>query len=200
MLIDDHPMFLDALGAAVVQKFPNFTVTPVGSILDARNELSGGFVPTLAVVDINLPDGDGVELIKELHDDYGVKIIAFSGNESRIAINACLKGGASAFVSKSSDTCVFFEAIEAVLAGEQQFPPLTRNTCAPHVGMEITLTKRQQDVLDLIVLGYPNKTIAQSLELTEGTVKNHASNLHTIFGTTSRHELVVKARLLRFGK
>ena len=84
------------------------------------------------------------------------------------------------------------------MSGGCYFPPgmLTRQSrqTVPEMG----LTERQQDVLDLILMAYSNKAIADKLELTEGTVKNHITDLLAIFGVASRGELSLKVRQQRY--
>jgi len=71
MLVDDHPIFLDAIGAAMSRKFPDSDVRLMSNISETRNALHCGVIPALAVTDVHLPDGDGVELVGEMHGHYG---------------------------------------------------------------------------------------------------------------------------------
>jgi len=195
LLVDDHPIILDMLGAALINRFPGSSVSMHGTASATRKKLCGGLIPTLAVIDINLPDGDGIDLIKELHATYGIPVIAYSGSADRPTINACIKSGAIAFVPKAYDTEKLYQAIDAVISGGQYFPPSYLRNESPETC--IVLSRRQQEVLDLVLLAHSNREIAASLSLAEGTVKNHVSDLLALFGTNSRNGLVLKARQLR---
>ncbi len=198
MLVDDHPIFLDAIGAAMSRKFPDSEVRLMTNISDARSELSRGMIPALAVVDVHLPDGDGVDLVGEIHRQYGIPVIAFSGQADRFTVDACLKRGASAFVEKSCDTSAFYSAVDAVLSGGRYLSTQAASAPSRTSGGRVKLTKRQKDVLEFVLQAQANKTIADKIGVTEGTVKNHVSDLLTIFGAASRSELALKARQQRY--
>jgi len=199
MLVDDHPIFLDAIGAAMSRKFPDSEVRLMSNISDARSELSRGVIPALAVVDVHLPDGDGVELVGEMHGQYGIPVIAFSGQADRYTVDACLKRGASAFVEKSCDTSAFYNAVDAVLSGGRYLSGQTASESCDKFADGIKLTRRQKDVLEFVMQAQANKAIAGKLGVAEGTVKNHVSDLLTIFDAASRSELALKARHQRYG-
>jgi DNA-binding NarL/FixJ family response regulator len=197
LLVDDHPIFLDAISAAISDRFPSASVTRATSAHDVRQRLKAGCNPTLAVVDINLPDADGVDLIRDLHATYNIPIIAFSGQSDSATINACIKSGAIGYVPKSYDTERLYAAMDAVISGGQHFPPSFLKGRVSNGIDQITLTRRQRTVLELVLQAMPTKTIADELNIAEGTVKNHISDLLSIFAVTSRNELLVKARQLR---
>lgn len=197
LLVDDHPIILDAIGAAIMHRFPASSVTMLGTAAAMRKELSSGLVPTLAVVDINLPDADGVDVIKELHAVYKIPVIAYSGDSDRATINACIKNGAIAFVPKNYHTEKLYHAIDVAISGGQYFPTSYLRNESPAGEADVALTKRQQEVLDLVLLARSNRSIAAELRLAEGTVKNHVSDLLSIFGANSRNELVLKVRQSR---
>jgi DNA-binding NarL/FixJ family response regulator len=196
--VDDHPIFLDAIGAAMSRKFPDFEVRLMSNIAEARNVLHCGVIPALAVIDVHLPDGDGVELVGEMHAHYGIPVIAFSGQADRFTIDACLKSGASAFVEKTCDTSAFYRAVDAVLSGGRYMSGQTATESSDHFGSGIKLTRRQKDVLEFVLQAQANKAIAGKLGVAEGTVKNHVSDLLTIFDAASRSELALKARQQRY--
>ncbi|HEX7641398.1 MAG TPA: response regulator transcription factor [Burkholderiaceae bacterium] len=197
MLVDDHPIFLDAIGAAMSRKFPESDIRLMSNVAEARNELGSGTLPALAVVDINLPDGSGIDLIEDIHA-RGVPIIAFSGQADRFMIDACLKRGASVFVEKSCDTALFYSAVDAVLAGQPAVSGASKYRRIERGQQRIRLTRRQKDVLEGVTRALSNKAIADELEVSEGTVKNHVSSLLTIFGANSRNELALRVRDQRF--
>jgi DNA-binding NarL/FixJ family response regulator len=195
LLVDDHSIFLDAIGAAIVDRFPDAVITKLGSAGEVREHIREGLTPTLAVVDVNLPDASGVDIIRELHTSYRIPIIAFSGQSDDMTINACIRNGAIGYIPKSYDTQRLYAAIDAVILGGQHFPSSFRRESVG--GEQILLTRRQRDVLELVLRARPNRAIAGELDITVGTVKNHVSDLLTIFGATSRNELLIRAQQLR---
>jgi DNA-binding NarL/FixJ family response regulator len=195
LLVDDHPIFLDALGEIIVDRFPYAEITKLGSASEAREHIREGMMPTLAVVDVNLPDASGIELIRELHTSYRIPIIAFSGQTDDNTISACIRNGAIGYIPKSYDTQRLYAAIDAVILGGQHFPSSFQRDSEGRE--QISLTRRQRDVLELVMKARPNREIAGELDITVGTVKNHVSDLLTIFGAASRNELLIRAQQMR---
>ena len=198
MLVEDHPIFLDAIGAVISRKFPESEIRLMSNVADARDELNNGTIPSLALIDIHLPDGDGVDLIEDMHAQFGVPVIAFSGHADRFTVDACLKRGAAAFVEKSCDTAILYSAVDAVLTGQSSFSDAMRYRGIDRDKQRVKLTLRQKDVLECITQALSNRAIAQKLGVSEGTVKNHVSDLLTIFGAGSRNELALHVRLQRY--
>jgi DNA-binding NarL/FixJ family response regulator len=179
----------------VSKAFPAFTIISAGSASECRSLLTPGRLlnPTIRVafVDLHLPDEDGIDLIRELHYRHAIPAVAVSGQSDNLTITTCIKSGAAGFIEKSSALAVYPAAIRAVLAGGQYFSyPDKFGANARNVDFISTLTVRQRKVLDLVIVGKPNKLIAEQLCLAEGTIRNYVSELLILFEAKSRTELV----------
>ena len=198
MLVEDHPIFLDAIGAVMSRKFPQSEIQLMSTIAEARDELASGTVPSLAIIDIILPDGDGVDLIEDMHVQFGVPVIAFSGRADRLMVDACLQRGAAAFVEKSCDTAILYSAVDAVLAAGPGVLEALRYRGAECDKRRVKLTPRQKEVVECIAQALSNRAIADKLGVSEGTVKNHVSDILMIFDVGSRNELALHVRQRRY--
>lgn len=195
IVVDDHPFVSDAIRLAVSASFQDYSVISAASACEMRGLLDvGNTAPMLAIVDLNLPDADGVDLVAELHAGYQVPVIVLSGRADGLTIDACVNNGASGFVEKSSKSDAFVTAIKVVLSGGQYFPSDYVRSEQRHDAAINTLTDRQREILDQVIAARPNKMIADTLNLAEGTVKNHVSHLLSIFGVTTRQELFLQAQ------
>jgi DNA-binding NarL/FixJ family response regulator len=199
IIVDDHPVVLAAIASILSSSLPDFATQGVGSaaelraLLDAEKsaELQTNFL--MAFVDLNLPDANGVDLISEIRTEYGLPVIALSGDADPERIRSCVESGAVGFIEKTSKMGIFPAAVNLILSGGKFFPPeyINRETPAAVEPLTSSLTARQREVLDLLINGKPNKIIAATLGLSEGTVKNHVGVLLDIFKVNSRSQLIL---------
>jgi DNA-binding NarL/FixJ family response regulator len=196
LIVDDHPLIIEAITAVVTAAFPGFSTISATSASELRSLLGNVQANAkidVAFIDLHLPDADGVDLIKELNDKHDVPVIGLSGQCDSLTIASCMKNGAVGFVQKSSKLTSYVSAMNVVLSGGQYFPVEhinARAVTAASTQIFNTLTDRQRQVLDLIIVGKSNKLIAKHLSLAEGTIRNHASDLIAFFNVNSRTALV----------
>jgi DNA-binding NarL/FixJ family response regulator len=200
LIVDDHPVVLSAITSVLSSALPDIAIQCVSSavelktLLDTENAQCCETTYLMAFVDLNLPDANGVDLIKKLCANYGVPVVAMSGDANPDRIHACVNSGAAGFIDKTSKMGIFPAAVSLILSGGKFFPPEYLNGNAVNAANDSpasTLTARQRDVLDLLLAGKPNKIIAASLGLTEGTVKNHVCVLLDTFKVNSRSQLIL---------
>ena len=161
----------------------------------------------LALVDFDLPGMGGPSGIKSLCEaNPGGAVIVISDQDDAIDIEDCIAAGAQGYLSKSSSRDVILGAIRLVLSGGMYLPPTllrqrrarrTDEVATPRLGGSLPgplrrLTRRQQEVLELLSLGRSNKEIAQSLGLAEGTVKIHVSAILKALGVANRTEATAR--------
>jgi len=160
----------------------------------------------LVLVDFDLPGmggPPGIRSLCEANPDGAVIII--SDQDDSLDVEDCIAAGAQGYVSKSSSRDVILGAIRLVLSGGMYLPPtLLRQRRARRMdevatprlgslpGVLRRLTRRQQEVLELLSLGRSNKEIAQSLGLAEGTVKIHVSAILKALGVANRTEATAR--------
>ncbi len=192
LLVDDHRLVREALRDAL-GKVTDIEV--VGEAGDARTALEqlGPLHPDVVVVDIGLPDLNGMELAARLKDaSPEVKIVALSAYADKRFVTEMLRSGASAYVVKAAAGTDLVRAIHAVTAGQSYFCPEIAGALVDEVresGPEketATLARREREVLRMIAEGMRSQAIGERLHISVGTVEVHRRNimrklgLHTI--------------------
>ena len=199
LLVDDHPIILVAVKALVESKMPGYRLHCVQSQAAAL-EVAAQVKPALAVVDMVLPDGDGLELIRKLKDiNSACKVLVFSmQSELRYGPRA-LKAGASGYLMKGDRVSALFEALQMVEAGRIYCSPaLTEEMMRswsknPAAGIE-TLSDREFQVFRLMGEGRSTKEISKLLEISTKTVDSHRENMKAKLGCSNSTELLLQAR------
>jgi NarL family two-component system response regulator LiaR len=156
--------------------------------------------PDVILMDLVMPMGDGVEAIAEIKRySPHIKIIVLTtfGDEPRI--QAAMKAGANGYLLKDADGDALLQAIHAATQGDMPLNPhIARHlvnglTLNDNVPGDKPLTEREKEILRWVAQGLSNKAIAQTLDLSEGTVKVHVSNILRKLNVSSRTEASVRA-------
>ncbi|MCI0411751.1 response regulator transcription factor [bacterium] len=192
LVVDDHPVVREGL-AAMISREPDMTV--VAQARDARQamELFRTHLPDVTLLDLSLPDQSGVEVIAALRPEFPdarfIVLSVFDGNED---IYRALKAGALSYLLKDSEPDELLHAIREINAGKKYLPGRVASKLAERI-TEDYLTSREQEVVQLMADGKSNKQIADDLNVSEGTVKNHVTNVLEKLGVTSRSHAIVEA-------
>lgn len=206
LVIDDHPVFQDGIAVILETLLPNATII---SALDASSAIAqANSKPDLdwVFVDYQLPDANGLTIIERLNElMITAPIVMMSGVDDLELVSKALKLGVSGFIHKSGGKQVFKDCIESIEQGRLYLPPETqvklehyRQTVGQQTeSIKKQLSTRRMDVLLLVAEGYSNQEIANSLKISEATVKSHVSALMTILDADSRYHCVAEARKLR---
>lgn len=201
LIVEDHPLFLEGLTLAL-QKMPSQVyLKSVGSAQAAKAALVQSSDFDLILLDLHLPDGQGLSLLRYLQiKKIFIPVAIISASEEQSDVNAALKAGASGFISKANNSAAIVSSVESILAGEQCLPDFyhTASKAQSALRARLNLTPRQLEVLELLAEGLPNKRICQRLELTEHTVKSHLKMLFQLLEVHNRTECVQKAAKLGF--
>lgn len=202
LIVDDHPLVIDAVGVAVsatadVEIISAHSAAEMRKMLTCARMRNQGI--QLVFLDLQLPDENGIDLIQEVAMNFGIPVVAMSGNDDEMTIEACRKNGAIGFVGKGSKLSSFASALTAVQAGGQYFPAARFNgkNLMP-VNILANLNSRQRQLFDLVVKGKSNKQISKELFLAEGTVKNRVSELLKLFDAESRTQILFTASQLGY--
>ncbi len=132
--------------------------------------------PDVVVLDLRMPGMNGTEVIRRLRDDFGdVCVLVFSNYASGEEVFQAFRAGARGFVVKDMPLERLLEAIRKVQRGEQYIPPEISARMSGRVISQ--LSSREIEVLTLVAKGLSNKEIAARLDLVEGTVKVHLTNI-----------------------
>jgi len=203
LIVDAHPLMRDGLANVLTGLSERVEVLQADSLEGALAALDTHPDTALVLLDLIMPDGDGtsvLERVREAHPE--IPIVVVSGTTDHATVTAAIRSGAMGFISKRSAPPVLLGALRLVLAGEVYVPPevlrtqlLTPprrgpSTVADHArgGKHLDLTKRQLDVLALLVQGKPNKVICRELGLAEGTVKAHTAAIFRALRVSNRTE------------
>jgi two-component system NarL family response regulator len=199
LLVEDHRMVREAL-CEVLRKVPDIEV--VGEAGDAREALkqAAELKPDVVVLDIRLPDVNGVEVAARLRDaGCRAKLVALSAFADKRFVTAMLRSGASAYVTKSAAGTELVRAIRAVAAGHGYFSPEIAGALAsevrdrPLAGEAQPLARREREVLRLIAEGVRSPAIAEQLHVSVATVEVHRRNIMRKLGLRTVAELTKHA-------
>ena len=206
LVIDDHALIRDALRAVLLDAAGEgnpMTVIEAASSREAGEALARHSDLDLILLDLGLPDRDGLELLVEIREEIPeVGVLILSAREDRSTILAVLQHGAMGFIPKSAPRSVMIGALRLVFSGGTYIPPAalapvapaeTRPGPSPH---DLGLTDRQVDVLSLMMRGKSNKLICRALGLAETTVKNHVTAILKALDVQNRTEAAIKANEL----
>lgn len=211
LIVDDHPLFCDALAMTVEAVSGIATTHHATSIEEAERILGEGARVDLVMLDLNLPDANGLDglirLIRLIRRTQAPIMVVSSLNNSRI-IDSVIQAGAAGFVPKHSQREVFAAAITTVESGQTYVPdghlaacdadPDTTPEGPTAVDRLSSLTGQQARILQLICEGKLNKQIAYDLSIAETTVKAHVTAIMRKLGVQSRTQAVLLASKVRF--
>ncbi|MCU5774223.1 response regulator transcription factor [Erwiniaceae bacterium BAC15a-03b] len=181
LLIDDHPLVQVALEAAVSRSPIPLQLYAVSNEQQARNYLHNHQVD-LIILDIGLPDSDGLQLLKQLKNRYPHQaVLIYSAQEEKMYLRMAETAGAAGYIVKRQPMAQLLAAILAVLGGQRAFPALD----ASDLPAGASLTSKEQQILALLARGLSNLQIAEQLHISNKTVSTHKKNILDKTGATS---------------
>ena len=201
VIADDHSMIREGL-KQLLELEGQFKVIAEASDGVECLEILSKEAPDVLLLDINMPNKNGLDVLKELNQSGNrkVKVLVLTvHNEVEYLIKA-VELGVDGYVLKDSESSELKKAIMKILNGETYIQPdLIPMLNAKMISMENdydkidSLTKRELDVLKNLAIGMYNKEIATKLEISERTVKNHVSNIFKKIGVSDRTQAAVFA-------
>jgi DNA-binding NarL/FixJ family response regulator len=206
VLADDHVFVRDGI-KSLLENEANIEV--VGEAIDGADalEVVATGKPDLLIVDIRMPNLTGIEVVEKLRSESNnVKIIMLSMHESEEYVLKSIKAGADGYLLKGSSKEEFLKALHTVAAGGKYFSgdissilisqlTNTSNSLEPkqNLGEEMMITKREKEILTLLLSGKGNKEIAEALEISKRTAEVHRFNLMKKLKVKNLMELSNKA-------
>lgn len=192
LIADDHPVVREGLVALIARRTDMEVVAEAGGGREAVR-LFAEHAPDVLLIDLRMPDMDGVEAIRAIRercpDARIVVLTTFDGDED---IYRGIRAGARAYLLKGSPREDLMECIRAVHEGQTRIPPEVAAKLAGRVGGH-ELTAREREVLGLVARGMGNREIGVELAITEGTVKVHINNILSKLNVGSRTEAATLA-------
>ena len=207
LIVDDHPMFREALSSAVKCALRDAEVFEAGSIEAAREALREKAGIEIVLLDLSLPGTAGFEGLMLLRSSFPrIPIMIVSGLDDPRIVHESIRLGASGFVPKSVDKTTLAEGLSEVLSGSvfvpdelaQALTPCGLTAATAIADRVAELTPAQMRVLQLLRHGHLNKQIAHELGVSETTVKAHVSEILRKLNVVSRTQAVIETSQLDF--
>jgi DNA-binding NarL/FixJ family response regulator len=207
LIVDDHPLFLEALQRAIATAFPEAATVEATSIEAAKSELQKRGAFDIVLLDLALPGTRGFDGLLELRTLYPkIPIVVVSALEDPRIVHDVMGYGAAGFISKSASRDEIGNSLKDVMEGSLTLPKGYR-AVDPHaatgtrqdfVARLQTLTPKQLSVLKMLRQGLLNKQIAHELQIEETTVKAHVSEILRKLNVASRTQAVIEAQKIDF--
>ncbi len=186
LVADDHRLMIEGVRAALAD---SKDIEVVGEALNGAQvlPLANRLRPDLVLLDLSMPLMDGATCLTRLQERFPeIKVVILSAQNDAACIETALRSGASGYIVKGADSSDLATTLRRALQGTSDMtvglpqPSETTNTNAAG------LTKREVPILELIAQGHSNREVADSLSVTEQTVKFHLTNIYRKLGVTNR--------------
>jgi two-component system, NarL family, nitrate/nitrite response regulator NarL len=199
VVADDHPLFRDGIERAVRER-PDLEL--VGAAADGREalELIRELAPRVAVLDLRLPELDGLQVLNAVtRDALPTRVLILSASGDAELVYRAVQGGAAGYFRKESDRQAILDAIAAVARGQTVIEPGLQAGVFDQIRVRAALedrpilTEREREVLALMAEGRSGPQIADRLIIALPTVKTHQARLYEKLGVSDRAAAVAEA-------
>lgn len=203
LLADDHPLIREGLKASLLDQ--GFTVVAEAEDGRAAVNLALEHRPDVVVMDIGLPELDGLEAVRRIIKARpNAKVMVLTAHDDDLMREAAKNAGAMAYVIKSASTMEISDAVRALARGESLLGRPEKKSYVNRVHQLDTyfqsnqpddpiLTKREQEVLQLFANGKSTVEVARALTISQKTVKNHLTSIYQKLNVRDRTEAVLLA-------
>ena len=207
LIVDDHPLFRDALGLAIQSAYPEAEIVEASSIAAAREALADDQPFDLLLLDLSMPGTRGFDGLIELRAARPKQpILVVSAHEDPRIVHEAMTCGAAGYISKSVKKRDLAEAIQDVMAGlvvlpKGYEPPPADGGASREADLAqrvASLTRQQLRVLQMVRQGMLNKQIAHELGVGETTIKAHVSEIMRKLNVVSRTQAVIEVARLDY--
>ena len=211
LLVDDH----DLLRRGIRTMLESEGIEVVGEAADGTRvvEIVEEEVPDVVLIDVIMPNKDGIETTRELKDRFPkVGVVVLSGHDDLQFVFDALKAGASGYLLKTAELDEVVATVRSVAAGEGRLDPVLAGKVlsefqayqkADVAEVYQPLTPREREILQLMSEGLPNKTIANRLSISERTVTTHVANIYSKLHVNNRVSAIqaaMRRRILSFNQ
>jgi len=199
LVLEDHPETREWLTEIINQAFKQVNISEASSLAQARKLLSDN-VFDLALIDLNLPDGNGVEIIREINtnspDTYCVVATIFDDDD---CLFPALEAGAQGYLLKEQTTEEFIQNLQGIIKGEPPISPTIARKMIQHFHSEPTqsdkpdLSDREKEILSAIAKGLSRNEAAEILGITSNTVASHLKSIYGKLNVSNRAQATLEA-------
>lgn len=193
LLVDDHDVLAESL-TMLLDSQTGLDVVGTADTLARAEELVARLRPDVVLLDVTLPDGDGIARIPALLAAHpATRIVVLTGTTGDRTLLSAVEAGATGFVSKAGGVRRLVDAVRAAAADEAVLPQDVLDRLVPMMRHQqqqpaARLTEREIEVLQLVARGMTNAAIADELVLSLHTVRNHVASLSRKLGAHSKLE------------
>ena len=190
-VIDNHPLMREAIVMLLRRVRPGSDVVELSKLSELNRAVTARGAPDLFCLDLGLPDTlgvSGVKLLKSLFPE--VPLVVISAEPASSAEQACCEAGADIYIEKSAGATEIANALRTILQPPSEFDELDGGQGAPLT----KLSKRQKQLIVMLDKGLSNREIAETLGISEHTVKVHLWRLFRRLGVKSRTQTLHFAR------
>jgi DNA-binding NarL/FixJ family response regulator len=216
LLIDDQSLFAESLRTSLNHYADDLIVTGIAHNGKEAIAMTVKYRPDVILMDIKMPEMDGVEATREIKPKYpNVKIIILSTYNEDALVRSALSAGASGYLMKDISPTELIAAVRALDSGIMQISPeivrqLVQDRYSPASALSVedktraapksinensfkwldSLTHREREIFTLLVLGYDNEQIAEKFDLSTQTVRNQVSTIYSKLDVKNRFEII----------
>ena len=196
LIADDHGVIREGLGR-LIGAFDDLELVGVAADGEEAVARATELTPDVVLMDLDMPNVDGIEATRRIlasQPEIAVLVLTSFSDSARIL--GALEAGAVGYLLKDASSADVAEGVRAAARGESPLDPRAARTilnARSRPDPLAALSAREQEVLDLLVEGLPNKLIARRLEISEKTVKTHLTSVFRAIGVTDRTQAALWA-------
>ncbi len=200
LLADDHRMLREGLRRSLVEE--GFVVVGEAGDGEEACDLVDELLPDVVLMDVTMPNMNGVEAVKRIHASHpDVRVVMLTMHADAEVVADAIRSGASGYLVKDCSTDEIADAIRLAASGETAVSPQLaasmlgelRRLDRAQEGEERLITKREEEVLQLIADGCSTPEVADKLYISQKTVKNHLAAIYQKLDARDRTQAVVRA-------
>jgi DNA-binding NarL/FixJ family response regulator len=196
IIADDHQLFIDGIKSILTNEIGISIIGEATNGLVLYKLIEDGLIPDVVLTDIRMPVLDGVSVTKMLSKDFPkIKVLALSMFDQSVDVIEMLDAGAKGYLTKNAEKKTLIHAIHTVLKGEYYISENLPDEIQAWfnnepISIKQTLTRRENEILQLIAKGRTTIEIAKQLKISRFTIDTHRKNIHKKLGIKSNTGLV----------
>jgi len=200
LLADDHRMLREGLRRSMIDQ--GFDVVGEARDGDEAIRLAEELRPEVILMDVTMPEVDGVEATRQIRASFPeIKIVMLTMHADQEVLTSAIRAGASGYLVKDCSTEEIASAVRMAFSGETALSPQlaasmldeVRRLDAPNRDEDRIVTRREEEVLQLIADGCSTPEVAEKLYISQKTVKNHLASIYQKLDARDRTQAVLQA-------